>query len=78
MDYLIPNPRPNIKKFSVNSNHMKKYLIPDRSFMDTKRCNEVTFLSKTLAAVLFILLPFAGFLLGVVTMGGDINSVFGM
>jgi len=54
---------------------MKKYLIPNRSFLDTKRVNEVTFLSKTLAAVLFIALPFIGFALGVMAMGGDVTTL---
>ncbi len=43
-----------------------------KELLSMKRANEVTFLSKVLAAVLFIAMPFIGFAVGYTAAGGTL------
>ncbi len=43
-----------------------------KQLLSTKRAHEVTFLSKVLSAVLFIMMPFIGFAIGFTTAGGTL------
>jgi hypothetical protein len=41
-----------------------------------KRANEVTFLSKVLSAVLFVMMPFIGFAIGYTSAGSTLPFVW--
>ena len=55
---------------SYQHHHMKIPQTSAKSLLSFKRANEVTSLSKILAAVLFVMMPFIGFAIGFTEAGG--------
>jgi hypothetical protein len=47
-----------------------------KQLLSMKRVNEVTFLSKVLSAVLFVMMPFIGFAIGYTSAGSTLPFIW--